>query len=125
MQQQWLTVLGLGLDFVGFVLLLREWWTAFFHETAEMQAAERRQWEQSLRHFSHSNMPDAHRTHAETSARLYDEMTFRGAQAARKAALGKRRSMFIAATALIIVGFALQIAGAVPACCPPWIVPQT
>jgi hypothetical protein len=26
MTQQWLTVLGLGLDFLGFMLLLREWW---------------------------------------------------------------------------------------------------
>ena len=124
MHQQWLTVAGLGLDFLGFCLLLREWWLAFFHETAEMRFAEQRQWEQSLRHFSQSHMSDPHRTHAETSARMQDEMTFRNAQALRKANLGKRKGVFIAATALIIAGFGLQAAGAYPGCCPPFITPQ-
>ena len=42
MHQQWLTVLGLGLDFFGFCLLLREWWLAFFHESSEMLAGPER-----------------------------------------------------------------------------------
>ena len=32
MTQQWLTTLGIALDFAGFMLLLREWWLAFFNE---------------------------------------------------------------------------------------------
>ena len=125
MHQQWLTVLGLAADFLGFCLLLREWWLAFFHDSSELQLAQRRAWEQSLRHFSQSNMPGAHRTHAETSARMHDEMQTRSAHAAAMATLAKRKRMFIAATVLIILGFALQLIGAVPGCCPPWLVPQT
>jgi hypothetical protein len=36
MTQQWLTVLGLALDFAGFMMLLREWWLAFFNENRQM-----------------------------------------------------------------------------------------
>ena len=34
--QAWVTVAGLTLDFLGFVLLLREWWLAFFSEAAQL-----------------------------------------------------------------------------------------
>lgn len=125
MHQQWLTVIGLSADFLGFCLLLREWWLAFFHESSELQRAQNRAWELSLRHFSQSNMPEAHRTHADASARVHDEMQMRSAHAAAMATLAKRKRMFVAATVLIILGFALQLIGAVPGCCPPEIVPQS
>ena len=124
MHQQWLTVLGLGLDFLGFCLLLREWWLAFFHESSEIVAAERRAAQLSFRQFSQSHMPETHRAHADTVARMEDERHARQEQARARATLGKRKWMFIAATVLIILGFALQLIGAVPGCCPPWIVPQ-
>jgi hypothetical protein len=40
MTQQWLTVVGLGLDFTGFMLLLREWWLAFFNEQRQIEMEE-------------------------------------------------------------------------------------
>jgi hypothetical protein len=35
--QQWLSVAGLGMDLVGFALLLREWWIAFFNEGHQIE----------------------------------------------------------------------------------------
>jgi hypothetical protein len=32
--------------------------------------------------------------------------------------------VFLLATVLIVAGFVLQIVGAWPGCCPPWIAPQ-
>lgn len=125
MHQMWLTAIGLALDFAGFCLLLREWWIAFFHESAELELAKRRAWEQLLRHHAHTHMPDAHRAHAETAARMQDQMQFDAAQRSHRAALSSRKRVFVAATVLIVLGFALQIIGAVPGCCPPWIIPQS
>lgn len=124
MHQQWLTVLGLGIDFVGFCLLLREWWLAFFHDESELRRAERLRWEQSLRQFSHAHMSESLRTHAQTSARLHDEMEARNAHARASATLLKRKRMFITATVLIVAGLAFQMVGSVPGCCPPFVTPQ-
>jgi len=38
--------------------------------------------------------------------------------------MAARKGTFLLATALIGLGFVLQIAGAWPGCCPPWIAPQ-
>lgn len=125
MQQQWLSLAGLALDFAGFALLRREWWIAFFHESRRLQQEAQQAWERSIRQFHQQTAPAAHRGHLETSARIQEEMQFRAAQAAHKATLGSRKGMFIAASVLIIVGFMLQLAGAFPGCCEPWIVPQS
>lgn len=124
MSQQWLTIAGLALDFTGFCLLLREWWLAFYHDSVELSAEERRAREASLRHFHQSNLPQGLKGHAENAARLQDEMRDRSARSVAAATLAKRRSAFILASLLIVIGFLLQIAGAVPGCCPPWITPQ-
>ena len=39
--------------------------------------------------------------------------------------MAARKRMFILAVALIALGFVLQLAGAWPGCCPPWIAPQS
>jgi hypothetical protein len=106
----WLNSTGLSLDFLGFCLLLREWWLAFFHESGELELAKRRQWEQSLRHFSQSHMSDAMLSHVQTSNRVHDEMAARSAFAAHAATLSKRKRVFLVAAALIVLGFLLQLA---------------
>jgi hypothetical protein len=37
--------------------------------------------------------------------------------------MAARRGVFLLAAALIVSGFVLQLAGAWPGCCPPWIAP--
>ena len=91
MFQSWITVAGLVLDLLGFVLLLREWWLAFFHETAALEAERRRAWERSLRHTQRTHASDQLRTHLDTTARIQDEMAERNAQSRHEATLRSRK----------------------------------
>ena len=36
MSQQWLSVIGIALDAAGFMILLFEWWLAFFNEERQL-----------------------------------------------------------------------------------------
>jgi ferric-dicitrate binding protein FerR (iron transport regulator) len=114
MFQNWITVAGLGLDLLGFILLLREWWLAFFHETAVLEAERRRAWERSLRHHQSTHASDQLRSHLDTSHRIHDEMAERAAQGRHEATLKSRKAMFVLATVLIVAGAVLQIIGALP-----------
>jgi hypothetical protein len=122
MTQQWLTVLGLALDFTGFMLLLREWWLAFFNEARQMQLAEQLDRMRAIRNIR-PRAPGEVNPY-ETLERVQDEQAIRRARAEHGAALTERRGTFLVATLLIVVGFVLQIIGAWPGCCPPWITPQ-
>jgi CHASE3 domain sensor protein len=113
--QSWITVAGLVLDLLGFVLLLREWWLAFFHETSELEADRRKAWERSLRHHQATTASDQLRAHLDASSRIHDEMMERSAQARHEKTLRSRKGMFVAATVLIVAGSLLQIVGALPA----------
>ena len=112
--QAWLTVLGLVLDFLGFCLLLREWWIAFFSEHAQMAHEEALERQKKLRAFSAKHAGDGMRGHLETTGQMQDDMAIRRAREERLNAMRGRRRWFIAASALIILGFLLQLAGAVP-----------
>jgi CHASE3 domain sensor protein len=114
MSQNWITVVGLVLDLLGFILLLREWWLAFFHETAVLEAERRRAWERSLRHHQSTHSSDQLRAHLDASNRIHDEMVERGAQSRHEATLKSRKAMFVLATVLIVAGAVLQILGALP-----------
>jgi CHASE3 domain sensor protein len=114
MFQSWITVAGLVLDLLGFVLLLREWWLAFFHETIALEAERRRAWERSIRHTQRTHASEQLRTHLDTTARIQDEMADRNAQSRLEATLRSRKRMFVAATVLIVGGSVLQIVGALP-----------
>ena len=123
MTQQWLTVLGLALDFAGFMLLLREWWLAFFNERrpAALGVADLG-FPRALRNLR--TAPPGQRNPFETLERVQDEAALRKARNVHRAAMAARKGTFLLATALIGLGFVLQIAGAWPGCCPPWIAPQ-
>jgi hypothetical protein len=122
MTQPWVTVLGLVLDFLGFMLLLREWWLAFFNERRQMQMAEQLDRMRAMRNMR--PRAPAERNPFEALDRMQDESAIRNARTEHRAALAARRGVFLLATLLIVAGFVLQIAGAAPGCCPPWIVPQ-
>jgi hypothetical protein len=122
MTQQWLTTLGIALDFAGFMLLLREWWLAFFNEGRQMELAERLDRMRAVRTLR----PRAPGEHSpfERLERVQDESAIRTARAEHRNALATRRGVFLLATLLIVAGFVLQVVGAWPGCCPPWVAPQ-
>jgi len=112
MIQQWLTVLGLALDFAGFAMLLREWWLAFYNEGRQIEMEEQLQRMQSLR-----NLRPVTQGGADPFAnlnRMQDESAIRQARTAHRAAMVSRRATFLVAAVLIVAGFVLQLAGAWP-----------
>jgi hypothetical protein len=114
MLQSWLSASGIAIDLAGFLLLLREWWLAFFHESAMLAYEQRRGSELSARQFHHAHAPNQLKAHLETTARLQDQMAERNTQARHLATLGSRRRVFLLATVLIVIGYLLQLAGALP-----------
>jgi hypothetical protein len=122
MTQLWLNLVGIALDFLGFMLLLREWWLAFFNEDRQMQMAEQLERMRSMRNM----FPRApgERNPYESLERVQDEQAIRRARTEHRAAMAARKGTFVLATTLIVAGFLLQIVGSWPGCCPPWIVPQ-
>lgn len=115
MLQSWLSVAGIAIDLLGFILLLREWWLAFFHESAALDFQQQRAWQMSLRHHQSSHASDQIRSHLDTHNRIQDEMAERSARARHMATLKSRKRMFMAATVLIVIGALLQLVGQIPA----------
>jgi hypothetical protein len=122
MNQQWVTVLGLALDFAGFMMLLREWWLAFFNEERQIEMEEQFERARALRNLRPTAL--GQRNPFETLERVQDEAALRKARTAHRAAMAARKGTFIFATLLIVVGFLSQLAGAWPGCCPPLVTPQ-
>ena len=122
MTQQWLTTIGLALDFAGFALLLREWWLAFFNEGRQLEMEEQLERMRATRNMIPRD--PGQRNPYESLERVQDEQAIRKARAIHRAAMAARKRMFILAMALVVLGFLAQILGAWPGCCPPWIVPQ-
>jgi hypothetical protein len=116
MTQTWFTIAGLTLDFVGFCLLLREWWIAFLSDQAMLAHEEQLQQAQKFRAFTTQHAGnDQMRRHLETAGQMQDEMAIRRARDGKRASMAGRRRWFFAAGALIAAGFSLQLAGAWPA----------
>ena len=124
MTQQWLTALGIALDFAGFMLLLREWWLAFFNEGRQMQMTEQRDNARAMREQRYRQNPDMRKVF-DPLDRAQDDHAVRKARAEHYAALAARRGVFLLATVLIVLRFVLQLVGAWPGCCPPWVAPQS
>lgn len=114
MSQAWMTLAGLGLDFAGFLLLLREWWIGMFSEHRQMELEQDLERQQRLRQFARQNAPDAMHRHMDVSGRMMDDAAIRRARDERTGAMRTRRRMFLFASVLVVLGFVLQLAGAVP-----------
>ena len=122
MTQQWLTTIGLAMDFAGFALLLREWWLAFFNEARQLEMEEQLERMRAMRTIIPRD--PGQRNPYESLERVQDEQAIRKARTIHRQAMSARKRMFVLAMALIVLGFILQLAGAWPGCCPPWIAPQ-
>jgi hypothetical protein len=112
--QGWISVAGIALDLLGFILLLREWWIAFFHENAALEHQQKRAWEQSLRRHQTTHASDQLRSHLDVHHRMHDEMADRSARERHIATLKARKRFFVLATVLIVLGSLLQLAGQLP-----------
>jgi hypothetical protein len=122
MTQQWLTTIGLALDFAGFALLLREWWLAFFNEGRQLEMEEQLERIRAMRNMIPRD--PGQRNPYESLERMQDEQAVRKARTIHRRAMAARQRMFLLATALVLLGFLAQLVGAWPGCCPPWIAPQ-
>jgi hypothetical protein len=122
MTQQWLTTIGLALDFAGFALLLREWWLAFFNEGRQLEMEEQLERIRAMRNMVPRD--PGQRNPYESLERMQDEQAIRKARTIHRRAMAARQRMFLFATALVVLGFLAQLIGAWPGCCPPWIAPQ-
>jgi hypothetical protein len=122
MTQQWLTVLGLVLDFTGFMLVLREWWLAFFNEQRQIEMEEQFERMRALRNLRPRAPGEPNPF--ERVERMQDDQAIRNARQIHRTAMAVRRNTFILSVVLVVGGFVLQIVGAWPGCCPPWITPQ-
>jgi hypothetical protein len=122
MTQQWLTTLGIALDFAGFMLLLREWWLAFFNEERQIMMEEELERMRAIRNVRPRQPGEPNPF--ETIERIQDEQAIRKARAFHRSAMAARRGIFLFSTGLIVLGFLFQMVGAWPGCCPPWIAPQ-
>ena len=112
--QAWLSALGITLDFFGFVLLLREWWLAFFSEKSQMAYEEALERQQKLRAFAAQNASEGMRSHLARAGEMQDDMAIGKMRDDRRAAQAGRRRWFVAASVLITLGFVFQLLGAVP-----------
>ena len=116
MSQHWLSVLGIALDFAGFALLLREWWLAFFNEGRQLEMEEQLERARAMRNLRGNPF--------ESLERAQDDQAIRKARGVHRAAMAARKRVFALSVVLIVAGFILQLVGAWPGCCPPWIAPQ-
>lgn len=114
MNSAWVNVAGLSFDFLGFVLLLREWWIAFLSEHAILAHEELLERQQKLRAFAAQNAPDAMKRHMAVAGQMQDDMAIRQARDGRRAAMSGRRFWFLSSAFFIALGFLLQVAASLP-----------
>jgi hypothetical protein len=70
--------------------------------------------QQRLRAFATQNSNDAMKRHLATAGQMQDDMAIRRARDERVAAMSGRRRWFLSAALFIILGFVLQLLGALP-----------
>jgi hypothetical protein len=125
MSQQWLSVIAIALDAAGFMILLFEWWLAFFNEERQLGFQRQLERERDQRALAQAHAPEGLRKHLETSGKLMDDSALRRAWEAHGGTLVRRKMAFLTATLLIFAGAAFQLAGSWPACCPAiGVLPQ-
>jgi len=107
--QPWLNTVGLLLDFLGILLLAREWGIAARHDAkeAELERVEEMQRPRPMQ-------PRPEGPHHEVHQDLRRRHAFAQRQERRRRTWSERRSWFVASFAVILLGYALQLVGSVP-----------
>jgi hypothetical protein len=105
MCQQWLSVGGLVLDVIGFLLIAREWYHVFLHSVLMRQVRVEE---------------DYNRTRAAERGEAYDDPTeadasmWRNTQRENLRDNQHRAQLFYIGTTLVVLGFFLQLLGSWP-----------
>lgn len=105
--QPWLNLAGLVLDFLGLILLAREWRVAIAAERREMAILER---EEMFR--PRPNMPSA--PGSEVFEDMRERRRFYERMMRARAAWAERGRWFTVAFVAVLLGLLLQIIGAIP-----------
>ena len=110
--QPWLNLAGLLLDFLGVILLGREWLVAMAASQREMEIAQR---EEMFRR--RPTMPKPAETiarHMEVVEDMDQRRKFQERVMRANTAWQARRGWFVTAMVLVVFGFLLQILGSIP-----------
>ncbi len=120
MSQAWITVAGLCLDFLGFALIAWEWLLAQRAEGAALAIAEARDRQQAGRDMMSrgpaGQNPQMQR-HFEAVAQMEARATKSRLDETRTDFAKRRYGAIYAGMASVVVGFVLQLLGALPGCC--------
>lgn len=102
--QQWATVAGLVFDLVGFALLAYEWHRAFTHAVERRNQELEEAYDRNAARERKKKLPpsasDIDETMAVSFSRMFNEE------------MDRRRRLFVGGAGMIILGFALQVLGA-------------
>jgi len=112
MQQAWLNVVGLTLDFLGVLLFSREWWTGLKAERTEAELEARKSMLTPSPMMPKPNIPQQ---------AVFDWMRQRQEESQRQLRLATARTarwrFYLTALVLVALGFLFQLAGSWPGCC--------
>jgi hypothetical protein len=103
MCQQWLSVIGLTADVIGFLLIAFEWHETFNHLVLSRQNAV------ELDYIRTTQSDEAAKEREQA-----DSSMWRNTQRENQLDNARRVKLFRAGVALIVIGFLLQLAGSLP-----------
>mmetsp|Transcript_15300 Transcript_15300/g.16971 ORF Transcript_15300/g.16971 Transcript_15300/m.16971 type:complete len:127 (-) Transcript_15300:214-594(-) len=108
---------GLILDFIGFIILLREWWIAYLSQQQELELYQKRFRQEQLDQLqqnNQSNLSPQLQKHMETVKNQRGKTQTMEEMKDIATKLKSRRGLYVIATALIMGGFLMQIVASIP-----------
>ena len=120
MSQAWITVAGLCLDFLGFALIAWEWLLAQRAERAALEIAEAQARQQAGRDLLTRSPAGQHpqmQRHMEVVAQMEGRRTKSRLEETRTTFARRRYGAIYAGMVFVLIGFVLQLLGALPGCC--------
>ncbi len=123
MTQTILNLTGIGLDLVGFIILLREWWITVFGEHAEIAFEEMMARQSDFDEFARQQAEGDLKEHMIRSAKMRSDHRIQEFRRQRRDMLRARRSLYVIAVVLILLGSVAQFLGSVPVEWLPFTMP--
>mmetsp|Transcript_5418 Transcript_5418/g.6305 ORF Transcript_5418/g.6305 Transcript_5418/m.6305 type:complete len:127 (+) Transcript_5418:84-464(+) len=108
---------GLILDFIGFIILLREWWIAYLSQQQELELYQKRFRQEQLDQLqqnNQSNLSPQLQKHMEMVKNQRGKTQTMEEMKDIATKLKSRRGLYVIATALIMGGFLMQIVASIP-----------
>mmetsp|Transcript_21964 Transcript_21964/g.32445 ORF Transcript_21964/g.32445 Transcript_21964/m.32445 type:complete len:127 (+) Transcript_21964:21-401(+) len=112
--KEYINLVGLVLDFFGFILLLREWWVAFLTQQRELELYQRRFRQEDMDRLQRQNANEILRNHLDTIKNMRERSETEAEIQDISTQLKNRRGLFQLSAFCIMVGFILQIVASIP-----------